>query len=272
MTKHENSIIDQRASNLSQLAISLTTQEQRARTPFGLYLVGHADDRSELGRHVERSVFEEFFSESDEILRDEYAAYENSSLFLVILDHEKHQPAGTVRLILPSIAGFKALNDLKETWGVNPEVAIATSVRGFDVSKAWEIATIAILPEYRSSTHTAAISLALVQGVITLGAMVGVETGLAIFDVVALELIQTVCGDAWKPIAGIEPQRYLGSPASIVCFCDMSEYGPRLASTNPDLYEILWHGSLINGFSSPEWGEWVNQLRDGDALDLPQTT
>jgi hypothetical protein len=248
--------------DLEDLASSIMREEGRSSTPFGLYVIPSSDPRADLGRHVEHAVFGEYFDESEELLRQEYDAYEPASVFLVVIDHLRRVPAGAVRVIVPSPAGFKALNDLPRMWGEDADAVLARSGLDFDPSTAWEIATIAVRPEYRKSSTNGLISLALVQAVITLGAKSGVEVGLAVFDVVALDVIQAVCGRAWQPFPGLEPVGYLGSPSSIACFCDMAEYGPRLAFTDPDLYEMLWLGrGLEAGVSAPAWDADGERLR-----------
>ncbi|MCD9622707.1 hypothetical protein [Rhabdothermincola salaria] len=240
--------------DLQELASAVMREEGRSATPFGLYVIPASDPRSELGRHVERAVFGEFFGETEEFLREEYDEYEPGSVFLVVLDHPRRLPAGVVRLIVDSPAGFKSLNDLERIWGEDIDAVLARSGLDVDPSTIWDVATIAVMPEYRKSSTNGLISLALVQGVITLAAKSGVELGLAVFDLVALDLIQAVCGRAWQTFAGLEPKGYLGSPSSIACYCDMQEFGPRLAFTDPDLYEMLWLGrGLEAGVSAPEW-------------------
>jgi hypothetical protein len=240
--------------DLQDMATSVMLEEGRTSAPFGLYVIPSLDPRSQLGRHVEHAVFGEFFGETEEFLRQEYDRYEHSSTFLVVIDHVRRLPAGVVRMILPSPAGLKSLNDLEPIWGVDADSVLARSDIVFNPEATWDVATIAVLPEYRSSSTNGLISLALIQAVSTLGASAGVELGVAVFDVVALELIQAVCARAWKPFKGLDPKGYLGSPLSIACYCDLQDYGKRLAFTNPDLYEMLWLGrGLEAGVSSPQW-------------------
>src|SRR5580700_6711894 len=85
--------------------------------PLGVYLF-HADDpAAELARHVERVVFMEAFGNTPELLAKEYAPYEGSSVFLCVMDHLRGLPAGTMRIVLPSEAGFKTIDDAAPVWG-----------------------------------------------------------------------------------------------------------------------------------------------------------
>ena len=85
--------------------------------PLGVYLFRSADPASELARHVERVVFMETFGNTPELLAKEYAPYEESSIFLCVVDHRRGLPAGTMRILLPSPAGFKTLDDAAPVWG-----------------------------------------------------------------------------------------------------------------------------------------------------------
>ena len=240
--------------DLHELSTAVTESGRRDTTPFGLYVLPSSDPAAELGRHVERVVFGEFYDETEEFLSEEYDRYEAGSVFLTVIDHLRGVPAGVLRVILPSPAGFKSLHDLDRVWGQDPDEVLERSGIAYDPSTYWDIATIAVMPEYRSSSTNGLISLALTQGVITLGATNGVNLGIAVFDLVALDIIQTVCGRAWQPFATLEPKRYLGSPSSIACYCDMPEFSERLAFTDPALYETLFLGrGLEAAMSTPQW-------------------
>lgn len=241
--------------DLQDLASDVMRREGRSDTPFGLYVIPSADPAAELGRHIERVVFGEFYGESEAFLHEEYDQYEVGSVFLTVIDHLRRLPAGVMRVITPSPAGFKSLDDMDRIWGVDADTVLARSGIEYDPSSFWDLATIAVLPEYRKSSTNGLISLAITQAVIALGATNGVNLGIAVFDLVALDIIQAVCGRAWQPFTGIEPKRYLGSPQSIACFCDMPEYSQRLAFTDPGLYETLWLGrGLEAAVSTPGWG------------------
>ena len=85
--------------------------------PFGLHVVASTDPAAELGRVVERVVFEEFFDNSPELLDEEYEPYEPASMFLCVIDQRRLVPAGVMRLIVPSPAGLKTLDDIERVLG-----------------------------------------------------------------------------------------------------------------------------------------------------------
>ena len=75
--------------------------------PFGVYVWSSSEPGAELGRHLERRVFGEFFGNSPETLAEEYGPYEEASSFFCVVDHRRQLPAGVLRVIRPSPAGFK---------------------------------------------------------------------------------------------------------------------------------------------------------------------
>lgn len=234
----------------------------RSGTPFGLYVIPSADPAAELARSVEREVFFEYFGNTAEVLADEYGPYEPSSVYLCVLDHLRGRAAGAMRLILPSSAGLKTVVDLERAWEQPvPEVLQRT---GLDLPPAqvWDIATIAVTPDYRGASTNGLISLAMYQGVIQLARHRDVHWVLAILDLVVLDLIQQGTGRPFSTFDGIEPMSYLDSPSSLPVWCDLRDYDQRLAITDPGMHEILFQSrGLEAAVSIPAW--------DGD---LPRGT
>src|SRR5690349_5901878 len=111
----------------TDLAHELIMEEGRGDTPFGTYVIPSHHPAAELGRDLEREVFFEFFGNTPELLDAEYERYEASSLFLSIIDHEREQIAGGMRVIVPSAAGFKSLDDIEHGWHEPAEVVIERS-------------------------------------------------------------------------------------------------------------------------------------------------
>jgi hypothetical protein len=248
--------------DLQELASSVMREEGRSTTPFGLYVIPASDPRSELGRHVERAVFGEFFGETEQFLREEYDPYEPGSVFFIVIDHLQRVPAGVVRMIVPSSAGFKSLDDIERIWGEEADAMLSRTGLDVDLERCWDVATLAVMPDYRRSSTNGVISLALFQAISTLAAKSEVQIGVAVFDLVVLDLVQAATGRGWQAFPGLEPRQYLGSPASMACFCDVSEFGQRLAFTDPDLYEMLCLGrGLEAGVSPPEWDLDRRRLR-----------
>jgi hypothetical protein len=240
--------------DLQELAAEVIEREGRSSTPFGLYVIASTDPAAELGRSVERAVFGEFFDETPELLAEEYDRYEPASVFLVVIDHLRRLPVGVLRIILPSPHGFKTLDDLERVWEVSAEDAIARTGVTFDPERCWDLATLAVMPDYRRSSTGGLISMALMQAIVALAHHNDIPLGVTVFDVVVFDLVQATCGRSWTAIPGLEPRRYLGSPLSVACFCDVPAMRARLELTDPDLFELLFLGKgLEAAVSGPGW-------------------
>ena len=243
-----------RAVDLRSLAHDTIEAAGRHDEPFGLYVIPSSRPAAELVRTVEREVFLEYFDNTAEMLASEYDAYESASVYLCVMDHRREVAAGAMRLILPSPAGLKTLDDLERAWSEPPHEVMARSGLDLPARQVWDIATIAVSPDYRGAATDGLISLSLYQGVIQLALERDVRWVLAILDLVVLDLIQNGTGRPFSPFVGIEPMSYLDSPSSLPVWCDLHDYGQRLSLTDPVMHEILFLGSgLEAAVSLPHW-------------------
>lgn len=227
---------------IDELATAFIEAQGRGDTPYGFYVLRADDPASELARSVEREVFFEFFGNTPELLADEYDPYEGASLFLCVLDHHRRMPAASMRLLLPSPAGFKSLSDLGRQWEDEPAEVVRRSGLELDESSVWDVATLAVQRDYRGAASSGLVSLGLYQGLTMLAAAVDLAHAVAIFDLIVLDLVQHSFHRPWTGFAGVEPRRYLDSPSSLPVYCDVREYRARLAMIDADMYELLFAG------------------------------
>ena len=257
--------------DLQALAADLVATHGRGDTPFGLYVVPASDPAAELARAVERDVFFEYFGNTPEMLAAEYDAYEDSSVYLCVLDHLRGRAAGAMRLILPSSAGLKTTVDLEQSWAQPVTEVLERTGLELPPGRVWDIATIAVTPEYRGASTNGLISLAMYQGVIQLAIHRDVRWVLAILDLVVLDLIQEGTGRPFSTFDGVEPMSYLDSPSSLPVWCDLTDYDQRLAITDPGMHEILFASSgLEAAVSIPAWDGHLPRGTAGDE-DLAAT-
>jgi hypothetical protein len=238
------------------LVTELVEREGRAETPFGLYVLPADDPAAELARSVEREVFFEYFGNTEELLADEYAPFESASVFLCVVDHLRRRPAGTIRLILPSPAGFKSLIDLERAWDVAPAEVFERAGMSPDGRSMWDVATLAVTRDYRGAASSGLVSLGLYQGVNVLGHRLDTPFAVAILDLVVLELLNDSFHRPFSGFAGLEPKRYLDSPSSLPVFCDAHDYWSRLQLLDPEMFALICEGQgMETVISTPSWDD-----------------
>src|SRR6185436_16759380 len=137
--------------------------------PFGVYVSRFDEPGAELGRFVERGVFLEVFDNTPEQLAHEYDQYEPGSVFITVVDHTRRVPAGTMRVLVPSPAGFKSLDDATVGWRVPRRELLARVDDAWDLDRVWDLATLAVAPEYRGEAALGLVTQALLQTLTMLG-------------------------------------------------------------------------------------------------------
>ena len=227
---------------LRELGGRIVTAAGQPPQPFGVYAFAAHEPESELARHVEREVFYEFFRNTPELLAAEYGPYEDSTLFVCVLDHRRRLPAGVIRLVLPSAAGLKSLDDVESVWGHRVGDVLERTDMSLEADRVWDVATLAVDAEYRGRATDGLVSLGLYQAVAQLALRCNVRWVVTILDVVVLNLIQDATSHAFERFPGLGPRRYLDSPASLPVYSDLDAYFPRLETADPSMYEILYDG------------------------------
>jgi hypothetical protein len=211
-------------------------------TPFGAYLFRGEERGAELGRHVEQAVFLEAFGNTREVLAEQYGRYEPWSAFICVIDHLRRVPAGVMRILLPSPEGFKSLNDIEPVWGVPAAELAAGNGLALDLERTWDIATLAISPEYRGKATRGLVSMGLYQSLTLAARHCGVAWFVAILDMPVFRMIRWRLRMIFAGYEGIAPLPYLGSAASIPAWCDVVEAERHLAATDEDLHAVLVKG------------------------------
>jgi hypothetical protein len=223
----------------------------RPSEPFGVYAFAADAPESELARHVEREVFYEFFNNTPELLEAEYGPYDRSTLFVCALDHRRRLPAGAIRLVLPSPAGLKSLDDVEPVWGHRIHDVLERTSPRLEADRTWDVATLAVDSEYRGRATDGLVSLGMYQGVAQLALRCHVKWVVTILDLVVLNLLQGAMADPFQHFAGLEPLPYLDSPASLPVYCDLDAYFARLETADPSMYEILFDGRGLEAAVRP---------------------
>jgi hypothetical protein len=221
------------------------TQEvivREATAPFGAYIFRGEERGAELGRHVEQAVFLEAFGNTPDVFAAQYGRYEPSSIFICVVDHLRRIPAGVMRILLPSPHGFKSLNDIEPLWGVSAASLAERNGLALDLEKTWDIATLAILADYRGKATGGIVSMGLYQSLTLAARRCGIEWFVAILDMPVFRMIRWRLRMIFAGYDGIAPLPYLGSAASIPAWCDVVAAERHLAATDQDLHAVLVHG------------------------------
>jgi hypothetical protein len=224
-------------------ALTARTIGTNADTPFGVYIFAAHDEGADLGRHVEQQVFAEAFGNSAELLEREYGAYEHATAFLVVVDHRRQVPAGMMRLILPSDAGFKTLDEIEAVWEQPLDDVLLHSALTLPRDRVWDIATLAVAPDYRGKTTAGLVSLALYRGLCRGAMTCGVDWWVTILDTVVLRMLQWQLSKPFTSFHGIAPMGYLGSNASMPAWADVKGWRHRLAEADVSMFELLFEAS-----------------------------
>jgi hypothetical protein len=249
---------------LRELGGRVVSAAGRPAQPFGVYVFAAHAPESELARHVERAVFNEFFNNSPELLAAEYGPYEASTLFLCVLDHRRRLPAGVIRLVLPSPAGLKSLADVESVWGHRLDDVLGRTNLTLEADRVWDVATLAVDSEYRGRATNGLVSLALYQGLAQAALRCNVGWVVTILDLVVLNLLQQATSQPFQRFAGLEPLPYLDSPASLPVYSDVDAYFSRLETADPSMYEILAEGrGLDAAVRPPDWEPILARLLPG---------
>jgi len=234
-------------------------------TPYGLYVLRPDDPVAGLARDVEAQVFTEFFGNTREILDEQYGPYEPATVFLLLMDHERRQPAGMVRLQFASPLGLKSLDDIAAVWGVPLPVLFERTGYDRPFATSFDGTTVAVLPEYRGDGSDDLVWMILFCAVNWVAASWGMETMVGLFDEKVLANLEKRTAEPFKYLerrrpevselfdsdgeltitsfhrfAGLEPKRYLDSPSTVPVWVSFEENRRLIRSVDDGLYGLLF--------------------------------
>jgi hypothetical protein len=243
---------DEARDALRGVAASLIPRSSKQ--PMGLYLCRPEDPTAALPLHVERSVFEESIPNAAELLVEEFGPYEHATLLLCVIDQHRRLPAAMLRLIFPSTQGLKTLNDLKPIWGQSGEALYERTGLEYESAHTWDIATLAIAPEYRAAAFQGVITMALCQTISVLGMRCEFTSSVAVLHLPVLRMLQWKLHRPFSEFSGVEPRAYLDSPASLPVWMRLDDWHERLAERDRVLYDIMTTGTgLESVVRPPDW-------------------
>lgn len=244
--------------NLSEEHISDLTNELiekkkfKSYERFVLYRVSGDDKYSDLGRQIERQVFEETFKGNDaEFMEREYGPYEHASLFFLSVDRQRKLPIGVLRIIKNSLAGLKTINDLSSghlpvTIDQN-EIMSAHEID--DWNTCWDVATLAVPYEYRRSGASASLQMYRAMYVTALDERI--DHLVAIIDKAPLVAMTDYLAIPFVPLCGSDYFSYLESAESRAVYGHIPDFdrviNEKLAKVSDDLIATRALRKIIRG-------------------------
>jgi len=237
----ENPRYDLIPEEISSLTAELLAQyPAQAAGKYVCYAMGGQDRFSNLGRSVEAPVLLEAFGNDATELKLEYGDYESASKFFVVIDTHLTRPVGALRVIENSPLGFKTLKDISgEPLNVTPEEFMAYhNVKPEDLSKTWDVGTVAVLPEYRGSLSDHLVSSALYRALYASAVEHNVEHFISVIDEHAYGNL-AMLGIPFVPIKGSDYFEYIGSERSLAVYGRVTEFFDVMSKYKEDLHTQL---------------------------------
>jgi hypothetical protein len=195
---------------------------------FGCYLIADSSPYSDIARGVECGVFQRFFGNDPEVMVAEYGEYEAQSSFFFVVDREREQAAGALRVIANSIHGLKTLNDIAREPLSLPLDRVIVDHGIYDLDKCWDVGTLAVLDDYRGKTTGYLVSTILYGLLREEILRIGLEHLVAVLDCHAYRQLVEALGVPFVPISGSGPFPYLGSARSIAAYAPVPRILPSM--------------------------------------------
>lgn len=200
-----------------------------------------------LGRWVERMVFESAFGNDATEMEREYGPYEASSVFFVSIDRVSGLPIGVIRVIRNSTQGFKSLNDAEKAFGI--QLAEVTGHHEIaTMATVWDVGTVAVMPEYRRGE--ALVSVQLYRAMYSSALQHGIDHFVSIIDDRPLRHMTGILGMPFIALAGCAPGPYLGSAKSQAVYGYVPDFHRRMTLHLAGVKGLLTRNALerlVNG-------------------------
>jgi hypothetical protein len=120
-----------------------------------------------------------------------------------------------------------------------------------DRSATWDVATLAVSPEYRGKAKTGLVTLGLLQGLTMMAWRLGIEWLIAVLDMPVFRMIRWKLHMSFSGFAGVAAAPYLGSRASLPVWCRVIDGKSRLADNDPILHDLLFLGAGLEAAVRP---------------------
>jgi hypothetical protein len=197
-------------------------------------------------RECEAEVFLRAYGNTRDEIADEYGPYEDSSVFIALTD-ESDEVVAETRLIGPSSAGLKTLNDVSRApWHVDG-VRSARAV-GVDPQRTWDVATIGISSKLRGRGLPAAT--AMYHGIVAGIRANDLRWVVMLMDERARRLLSALDCETFV-LPGTWAGDYMGSNACTPLWADVQTMMDVQRQRNPEAHRLVGLGAGLEGISLP---------------------
>ena len=210
----------------------------------------------EAARACEADVFLRWFGNTREQLDDEYAPYDDASVFIA-LAREDGDVIGACRLIVPSPAGLKTLNDVgREPWRLDGERSARAA--GVDPANTWDVATLGVRPGLGGAGMLAAA--ALYHGLIVASRVNRIQSIVIMIDEQVRTLLTSIAMTT-HALPGASSAPYLGSPATTPVYGHCAQMLDTQRQQNPDAHRLIAQGVGLDGVTPIDSAAFVLHRR-----------
>lgn len=194
----------------------LGTRALFCRDRLACFQIEGTDRFADIGRQLEREVFQESWGNDAVTMKDEYGPYDESSVFFLVIDTKAKVPAGVLRMIRNSRAGLKTIVDLDDVVK-SPIAPIAVPIddvmrhhRIDDLDRCWDGATAAVPRRYRRKLVGVHLQVMRVVGAAALRE--NIQHFVAVLDAPVFRAARDVLGLPLEPLAGTPPFTHMDAP------------------------------------------------------------
>ncbi|MGH9044878.1 MAG: hypothetical protein ACRDVP_08635 [Acidimicrobiales bacterium] len=241
--------VDARLEYLQSLAREVCAEPNE---PLGVYCFRPESSAAALPLSLEDEVLEGALAPGPAALAgDSFTPYDDASLLICVLDHRRGMPAAAARLVLPSHAGLKSLQELPNLWGISAREMFAASEFDYDPNHTWDLASLMVAHDYRAPAFQGTATLAICQAVSLLGLRTGFRWTLALLHLPVLRMLQWRLHRPFNEFTSLEPTPYLDSPATLPAWMHLGEWHRRLAARDPHLHQMMVEGTGLEPAVKP---------------------
>jgi hypothetical protein len=228
---------------------------------FAAYRIRGTNPFSNIARSIECEVFRRFFGNTPYDMHQSYGAYEDHSHFLLAVDRQAQQPAGTLRVIENSELGLKSLNDVHEDPLRLPLQSVLDFHRIDTLDRCWDVGTLAVRKPYRGEDNAHFVGTMLYGLFHGAACAENIDHAVAILDGHAYRQLTEMLAIPFEAIAGTGPFEYLGAKGTRAAYLKIRRVVPTVEK-HMDRMDTVTRASMRPFLARVIYAEGLPQLVD----------